>query len=205
MIVVGLTGNVASGKSTVARLWAEAGVPVVSADDLAREVVRAGSEGLARVVEAFGPEVLDGDGALDRARMRDRVFRDPGARKRLEAILHPRIAALRDRWIAEQRVAGAPLVVTEIPLLYEAGLTGTVDCIVLVDAPEVVRLHRMVRDRGLPLEEARRIIDAQMPAAEKRRTAHHVIENEGTPEALEEAAAALLERLLRLDPPTRDA
>lgn len=205
MIIVGLTGNVASGKSTVARLWAGAGVPVVSADDLAREAVRPGSEGLARVVEAFGPEVLDPSGGLDRARMRERVFLDPEARARLEAILHPRIAALRDRWIAEQQAMGAPLVVTEIPLLYEAGLTGTVHRIVLVDAPEGERLHRMVRDRGLSPAEARRIMDAQMPAAEKRRTAHHVLENDGSPEALEAAAAALLERLRRLDPALGDA
>jgi dephospho-CoA kinase len=200
MIVVGLTGNVASGKSTVARLWAGAGVPVVSADDLAREVVRPGSEGLARVVEAFGPEILDPAGALDRARMRDRVFRDPEARIRLEAILHPRIAELRDRWITEQRAAGAPLVVLEIPLLFEAGLTGSVDRIVLVDAPPEERIRRMVEDRGLSREEALRIVAAQMPSEEKRRRAHHVIDNEGTQEALEEAAATLLERLRRLDP-----
>lgn len=201
MIVVRLTGNVASGKSTVARIWAEAGVPVVSADDLAREVVRPGSAGLARVVEAFGEEVLDSRGRLDRDRMRDLVFRDPEARRRLESILHPLIAAQRDRWLAEQQAAGAGLVVAEIPLLFEAGLEGEVDRVVVVDAPDEERVRRMVEDRGQDPDEARRILAAQLPASGKREQAHHVLENRGSPGELRVAALRLLEELRRLDHP----
>lgn len=200
MIVVGLTGNVASGKSTVARLWAAAGVPVLSADELAREAVRRGSAGLAAVVEAFGPEVLDGAGELDRAAMRERVFRDADARQELEAILHPRIAHLREGWLAAQRDRGVPLVVNEIPLLFEAGLEETVDRIVLVDAPEAERLRRLVQDRGLDPGEARRMMESQSPAPGKRARAHHVIDNDGTPEALAGAATAVLEALRAVDP-----
>ncbi len=205
MIVVGLTGNVASGKSTVARIWAEAGVPVVSADDLAREVVRPGGPGLARVVEAFGDDILDSRGGLDRDRMRDLVFRDPEARRRLESILHPLIAAERDRWLAEQQAAGADLVVAEIPLLFEAGLEGEVDRVVIVDAPEEERLRRMVEDRGQDPAEARRILAAQLPASGKRERAHHVLENRGSPGELRGAALSLLDELRRLDHPPGDS
>lgn len=195
MRVVGLTGNIASGKSEVARLWAAAGVPVLDSDALAREAVRPGSDGLAAVVEAFGPEVLAPDGSLDRARMRQRVFRDPRARARLEGILHPRIAALRDRWLAERRAAGDPLVVVEIPLLFEVGLEDTVDLVVLVDAPPEIRLERLVRARGLEPEEARRLMASQLDPAAKRARAHHVLDNSGTLAELHRAAEELLARL----------
>jgi dephospho-CoA kinase len=197
LVQVGLTGNVASGKSTVARRWAEAGVPVVSADALAREVVAPGSEGLARVVDAFGPEVLTRSGELDRARLRALVFDDPEARARLEALLHPLLARRREAWIAERRSEGHRLVVSEIPLLFEAGLEGAVDRIVLVDAPPATRLRRLVEDRGLAPAEARRILEAQMDPELKRARAHHVIENDGSLEELHARADAVLADLRR--------
>lgn len=197
-MIVGLTGNVASGKSSVAAFWREAGVPVLDADQAAHEAVAPGSPGLAEVVGAFGPEVLRGDGSLDRERMRDLVFRDPGARARLEAIVHPRVRARWDQWLAQQRRAGAPLVAVEVPLLFEAGLEGEFDVIVFVDAPEPVRVARLVRARGLSHEEAERVLAAQMPGEEKRRRAHLVIDNSGTLDALRaralEALGALRER-----------
>ncbi len=197
MLQVGLTGNAASGKSTVAELWAGAGVPVVSADALAREAVAPGSEGLARVVAAFGPEVLGTDGTLDRGAMRRRVLADPEARARLEGILHPIIAGLRARWIEERRAEGHRLVVSEIPLLFEAGLEDAVDRIVLVDAPRTELLRRLVEDRGLPPGEAERLLDTQMDPARKRPRAHHVIENDADPGALRERAARVLAALRR--------
>jgi dephospho-CoA kinase len=192
---VGLTGNVASGKSTVARVWAEAGVPVVDSDELARQAVQPGSRGLQEVVEAFGPEVLQRDGTLDRGALRARVFQDPAARKRLEGILHPRIGTLRDAWLEEQGRAGSPLVVLEIPLLFEAGLEDTVDEIVLVDAPASQRLARLEERRGLAPEEARRMMDAQMEPGLKRERSDHVLENDGTVDRLQEQAVQLLVRL----------
>lgn len=195
MLTVGLTGSVASGKSTVARVWAEAGVPVVSADELARRVVEPGSPGLDEVVEAFGEEVVAPDGSLDRGALRKRVFRDDEARRNLEAILHPRIEALRRRWIEERRREGAPLVVAEIPLLFEVGLDDAFDVTVVVHAGREECLRRLVEDRGLDEDEARRMIDAQLDPEEKRRRADVVLENDGTVAELEERARGLLERL----------
>lgn len=195
MMTVALTGNVASGKSTVARIWSEAGLPVVLADDLARQVVEPGSEGLAEVVAAFGREILDSEGSLDRERLRDVVFRDTVERERLEAILHPRIGALRDEWMAGRKDSGDLLSAAEIPLLFEAGLEEDFDAVVLVDAPEEERLRRMRADRGLEDEEALRIMAAQIPAVEKRARSHFVLENDGTRAELEIRALALLDLL----------
>ncbi len=192
---VALTGNVASGKSEVARIWREAGVPVVSADDLSRQVTAPGSEGLAAVVEALGRDVLDSRGALDRDRVRNRVFKDPEARRTLEAVLHPRIRRVRDRWEARVQAGGAALAVSEIPLLFEAGLAEGFDVVVLVDAPEELRRERLEARPGVDAEEASRIMGAQMAAELKRERADFVLENDGTLEALEEQALALLRTL----------
>jgi dephospho-CoA kinase len=190
--VVGLTGNVAAGKSTVAEAWARAGIPVIRADDLAAQALAPGSPGLSQVVQLFGDTVLDPAGALDRAVLRDRVFRDAEARRRLEEIVHPRVREARDEWLEEQRRAGSALAVVEIPLLFETGAEGSVDEVVVVDAESSLRLERMVRDRGLEPAEARRIMESQMDSAEKRARADHVLENEGGPEALLRASALLL-------------
>ena len=199
MLSVALTGNVASGKSTVAAAWADAGVPVVSADELAREAVQPGTGALERIRESVGDEVLAGDGTLDRGALRSHVVGDDEARARLEAIVHPEVRRLRERWLAERREEGAELVASEIPLLFEVGAERDFDAVVLVDAPEEVRIARMVEHRGLDEGEARSIADAQMDAAAKRRRSDHVLENVGTPEALRSAAVALLETLR--DPP----
>lgn len=192
MLQVGLTGNAASGKSTVARIWSDAGVPVVSADVLARRAVEPGSEGLTEVVREFGPDVLAADGTLDRGRMRARIVRDAGARRRLEAILHPRIAGLREAWIRERAREGAPLVVSEVPLLYEAGLEGEFDLVVFVDAPEAERRRRLVEERAMDPDEADRLMASQGDPAEKRRLAHHILDNDGSLEELASRAGALL-------------
>jgi dephospho-CoA kinase len=195
VISVALTGNVAAGKSAVASAWAELGVPVVSADDLARRAVEPGTSGLARVLEAFGDGVRSAEGTLDRSALRARVFVDDAARRRLEEILHPEIWALRAAWLEKRRSEGVPLAVAEIPLLFETGREGDFDVTVLVDAPPDVRLRRLVEQRGLSDEEARRIMAAQMDPALKRARAHHVLENAGTPDELERSAVALLSRL----------
>ncbi len=200
MLSVAVTGNIASGKSSVLRTWARAGVPVISADDLSREVVEPGTKGLREVVRAFGEEVLGPDGQLDRGRLRDRVFRDEDARRRLESILHPRIRDLREEWMREQRRRGVELVAAEIPLLFETGYAQGVDATVLVHAPPAVRLERLVRLRGLDAEEAAGIMSTQADARETRAMADHVIRNDGTAAELERRA---LELLVRLEARTR--
>lgn len=195
MLSVAVTGNVASGKSAVSSVWADAGVPVVSADELARRATEPGSEGLEALVEAFGRGVLRPDGSLDREELRGVVFEDGEARRRLEELLHPRIRALRAEWLEERRREGAELVVSEIPLLFETGMEDEFDLVVLVDAPAELRLRRMVEERELDPGEARRIIDAQMPADEKRERSQVVIENDGTLQDLRAEAVAILDLL----------
>lgn len=195
MLSVGLTGNVGSGKSTVAALWKAQGVPVVSADELSREAVSPGTQGLAAVRAAFGNDVIAGDGTLDRARLRAVVFADADARERLERILHPIIAARRARWIEECRRGGETLVVSEVPLLFEKGLERDYDATVLVNAPEDVRFDRLVRQRGVDAEEVRRIMAAQMDATKKRSVASYVIDNTGSPDELALRAAEVLAAL----------
>ncbi|HEX8432999.1 MAG TPA: dephospho-CoA kinase [Longimicrobium sp.] len=188
MLKVGLTGNIAAGKSTVARVWRSLGATVVDADELARRAVEPGTPGLARIAEAWGGEVVGDDGELDRAALRRLVFADPAAREQLEQIVHPAVAELRD---AEYRAAaerGETVVVGDIPLLFEAGLVDEFDVVVLVEAMEEVRLARLVGDRGMDPIEAGRIIAAQMPSELKRTRAHYVIHNTGTVGELEAEA-----------------
>jgi len=195
MLIVGLTGSVAAGKSAVADLWREAGVRVVSADRLARTAVEPGTEALARIGELFGPGVIQADGALDRGAVRRIVFRDEDALRHLEGIVHPEVRRLRDEWTRGQREDGAELVVWEIPLLFETGTDGEVDVVVVVDAPAEVRRRRIVETRGIGDEEAVAIMAAQMAAEEKRRRADVVVENGGTREELVGRAAEVLREL----------
>ena len=180
MLRVALTGNVASGKSAVAEEWRRLGATIIDADELARTAILPGPPGHARVVESFGSSVLMADGTVDRSRLRDIVFNDEARRRELESILHPEIRRLRAEREAALSAAGTEIVVNAIPLLFEVGMEGEFDVVVLVDAPEDVRLARIVERRGLSAEEARRMIAAQMPATEKRRRAAIVIDNDGT-------------------------
>ncbi len=195
MLKVALTGNVASGKSAVAGIWADTGVPVVRADDLAREVVAPGTAGLKAVTDEFGRAILLEDGTLDRDGLRALVFRDPEARRRLEEILHPLIGSRREEWVGFHEEAGVPLAVAEIPLLFEADLQDDYDLIVLVVAPEEERLRRIVSDRGIQEEEALRVMAAQIPSREKVDRADFVLENGDTLEDLEIRSLALLDLL----------
>lgn len=191
MLKVGLTGNIASGKSTVARVWSALGAPLIDADLLARRAVEPGTPALRAVVGRWGAGVLDAEGRLDRGALRALVFADPAARRELEAIVHPEVARLRAEEYGRLADAGARVAVADIPLLFEVGLQEEFDLVVLVDAPEAVRRERLVRHRGLTPEEADRMIAAQMPPAEKRSRADRVIENDGSLAELEARAAAL--------------
>jgi dephospho-CoA kinase len=184
MLLVGLTGNIAAGKSTVARLLAERGATLIDADLLAREAVRPGTPALAAIVARWGDDVLAPDGVLDRPALRARVFDDPAELEALNAIVHPEVGRLRDRALDAARARGDRVVVCDVPLLFERDLAGDFDLVVLVDAPRDLRLERLVHDRGLREPEAMAMIAAQMPAELKRARADHVVENAGTREAL---------------------
>lgn len=175
---VGLTGGIASGKSTVAAVLRDLGAVVIDADQLAREVVEPGTPGLARVVEAFGPGVLADDGSLDRPALGAIVFADPERRAALEAMLHPLIRARS----AELEEAAGPdaMVVHDIPLLVETGQQDRFDAVVVVDVPEDEQVRRMVTDRGWTEEDARARIAAQASRDERRAAATYLVENTGT-------------------------
>jgi len=191
---VGLTGGVASGKSSVSAVLRELGAVVIDADQLAREVVAKGTPGLEQVVEAFGPEVLTADGELDRARVGSIVFADEERRRVLESIVHPLVF---ERIVALEEAAGeADLVVHDIPLLAESGRADTFDAVIVVDAPIEVQVERMVRDRGWTREEAEARIAAQASREDRRAIATHVIDNTGTLDDLRRRVTEVAEELL---------
>ena len=189
----GLTGGVASGKSTVSQMMADLGAVVIDADLLAREVVAPGSEGLAEIVEAFGPDVLTADGELDRPAVGAVVFADPDKRKVLEAIIHPRVRA-RGAELEAEAPEGA-LVVHDIPLLAETGQAGAFDAVVVVDVPTEVQLDRMVRLRGMTQEDAEARIAAQASREDRLAIATYVVDNTGTYDDLRERVAEVVEQL----------
>jgi dephospho-CoA kinase len=182
--VVGLTGGIAAGKSTVAQSFQRLGVPIVDADKLAREAVAPGSSGLGEIVAVFGPDVLLPDGNLDRKALGARVFGDSSLRAKLNAITHPRIAQLGAQQIAEHARRGAPYVMYEAALIVENNLHRAMHALVVVSVDPVVQLSRLLRRDGLNEAEARARIDAQMPLEKKLEVADFVIDNSGEPEVL---------------------
>jgi dephospho-CoA kinase len=194
MRLVGLTGGIASGKSTFAAALRALGAPVLDADQLARAAVAKGSPGLAEVVAAFGPDVLGRDGELDRKRMAARVFSDPTARARLEAIVHPRVRSLFRDELARLAAQGDPVAFYDVPLLYETGQQGQVDLAVVVWAPRElqVTVTRLAARDGLSRADAEARLAAQLPIDAKAALADVVIVNDGEPGALVDKAARLL-------------
>lgn len=190
-LLVGLTGNIASGKSTVARLLSERGATVIDADVLSRRVVEKGTPAYREIIRRWGEDVLSTDGVLDRAALRRQVFRDESQLDELNRIIHPEVRRLRDRLVAEARQRGDRIVVCDIPLLFENNLADEFDRIILVDAPRPLRLERLVRERGLTETEAMDMIAAQMPAELKRARADVVVDNISTIRALEERVAEI--------------
>ena len=179
---IGLTGGIGAGKSAVARRLAELGARVVDADALAREVVAAGTPGLAAVVAEFGPGVLRPDGELDRPALGRLVFADEAALGRLNAIVHPLV-----RCRAAELIATAPagsVIVQDVPLLVETGQAGRFDLVVVVEAPAEVRTGRLARDRGMSADEARSRMAAQASDEQRRAAADVVLVNDGSPDEL---------------------
>lgn len=196
---VGLTGGIASGKSTVSAILTELGAVVIDSDRLAREVVAQGTPGLERVVEVFGPDVLTADGEMDRPKVGALVFADPEKRRALESIIWPLVAKRSEELLAR----GGPdaLVVHDIPLLVESGQQDSFDALIVVDAPHDVQVERMVRDRGMSIEDAEARIAAQASREARLEAAAgdrgYVIENTGTREDLRQRVTEVFEQLVR--------
>lgn len=184
MIVVGLTGGIATGKSTVARMLAADGVPVIDADQVARDVVAPGQPALAAIVAAFGSGVVQPDGSLDRAHMRRRIIQDADARRTLESITHPAIRAAIATRLGELRSEGHPAAVVEAALLVETGSHKQYPELIVVTCDPATQLDRVMARDGVTEAEARALISTQLPLAAKEAVATHLLRNDGTTEAL---------------------
>jgi dephospho-CoA kinase len=192
---IGLTGGIASGKSTVAQRFAELGIPVIDADAAARDVVAPGTPGLANVVERFGPGVVAENGELDRRALRQLIFNDPGARQDLEALLHPLIRSAMER---SAEAAVGPYFVMAIPLLVESASRDRVDRILVVDVDEALQLQRVQARDGGSLDQARAILASQASRAARLAAADDVLLNTGTVTDLRQAVDRLHAKYLRL-------
>jgi dephospho-CoA kinase len=202
--IIGLSGGIGSGKSTVARELAALGAVVIDADAIVHELQAPGAPLLDEIARAFGRQLIRPDGSLDRAALGDLVFRDEAARKRLGEIVHPKVGAEVARRLAAARAAGAPLVVLDIPLLFEGRRAGTgsaaalrFDATVLVHASEETQIARQIARDGCSRDEALRRIRAQLPLSEKRALADHVIENDGDLADTRRQVGELVEALRR--------
>lgn len=195
MLIIGLTGGIGSGKSTVARYFAELGVPIVDADVVARELVAPGSPALREIRAEFGDEVLNTDGGLDRGRLRELVFADADRRRALEAILHPRVYAEMARRVA---ALDTPYCIAVVPLLLETGRRDFVDRVLVVDAAEDVQRARAQRRDGATAEGVQAVMQSQLERSARRRAADDVIENDADLAALRHYVEALHRRYLAL-------
>ena len=194
MYRVGLTGGIASGKSTVSRLFAALGVPVIDSDEIAREVVAPGTAGLAAIAARFGDGVLQADGSLDRRRLREIVFADPAARRDLEAITHP---AIREEMDRRSQRAGGDYQIFAIPLLVEGGTArGRVERVLVVDCPEDLQVRRVMARDGSTEAQARAVLAAQATRAARLAVADDVIANDGDLAGLRDQVEALHRRYL---------
>ena len=192
---MGLTGGIASGKSTAAKFFAALGVPILDSDQIARDVVEPGQPPLERLVERFGPGILTPDGHLDRPALRDIVFSDPKARADLEALTHPAIGAALE---AQSAAAGGPYQILVIPLLVEKNLAAHVDRVLVVDCDEALQVRRLRERDGSTPEQVQAILSAQVARAARLKAADDVIHNDADLSAVRDQVAALHARYLEL-------
>ena len=195
MKLVGLTGGIASGKSTVAEILARQGAAIINADVLAREVVEPDRQAWTEIVNTFGTAVLQPDRALDRQKLRAIIFDDPDARKKLESIIHPQVRALAEQRIREHAAAGYVVIIYEVPLLFEGNLQEWLRPVILVACDVDTQRKRLQSRDNLSAVQAQKHIEAQMSLEEKRRLADYVIENNGSLEDLERQVQAVLENI----------
>jgi dephospho-CoA kinase len=192
---VGLTGGIASGKSTAAKFFGALGIPILDSDQIARDVVEPGQPPLERLVERFGPSILTPDGHLDRPALRDIIFSDPKARADLEALTHPAIGAAME---ARSAAAGGPYQVLVIPLLVEKNLGSHVDRVLVVDCDEALQMRRLSARDGTTSKQAQAILNAQAPRAARLKAADDVITNDADMSAVQNQVATLHARYLEL-------
>ncbi|MDI5932708.1 dephospho-CoA kinase [Halomonas kalidii] len=197
-MIIGVTGGIASGKSTVARAFAALGIPWVDADDVAREVVEPGEPALAEIAARHGRRVLLADGRLDRRALREIVFADEAERRWLESVTHPRIRERLLAHLARLQARGAPYVLLVSPLLFESGQHRLVDRRLVIDVPEALQIARTAARDDVDEAQARAIVAAQMPRAERLALADDVIDNGGDEQALAAQVAALDRRYRNL-------
>jgi dephospho-CoA kinase len=195
MLNVGLTGNIASGKSTVTELFRRWGATIIDADGLVREAQAPGTPVLAAIASRFGSAMLRPDGTLDRAALRQKVMNNPAALADLNAIVHPDVHRRRDELMRRAAARGDRIVVSDIPLLFEAVDPAAFDVVVLVDAPVEIRRQRLLANRDLSPSDAERMLAAQLPSNSKRTRSDYVIDNMGDLAALERAARKVWEAL----------
>ena len=196
MLNAALTGNVASGKSSVVRLFHAWGATIIDADAIVRRLQRPGTAVFQAIVDRFGPQALAPDGSLDRPALRARILADPAEKRALEAIVHPAVEAERRRLMLRAGSRKGAIVINDIPLLFEAMDPARFDAVVLVDAPEPVREERLIQQRGLPPADAARLIAAQLPAAAKRARADFIIDNDGSRDLLRDRAWQVWRKLV---------
>ncbi len=195
MKLLGLTGGIATGKSTVSTLLKRLGAKVIDADELAREVVRPGQEAWREIIDAFGPTVVTEEGSIDRKRLRKIIFHDPAARKRLESILHPRIRALARERIQALSAEGHEIIIYEAPLLFETQAHHWLRPVILVACDEMTQRKRLRERDGLSEKEIAEHLSAQMSLEDKRQLADFIIENSGDLKTLEKEVLALWEKI----------
>lgn len=195
MKLLGLTGGIASGKSTVAAILRRLGAAIINADELSREVVQPGQDAWKEIITTFGPDIVQGDETLDRRKLRRIVFDNPEARKKLEAIIHPRVRALAERRISELATAGNSIIVYEVPLLFEGQIHLWLRPVILVACEIETQKNRLVERDHLTEIEAQQHVDAQMSLEEKRQLADYVIENDGNLKDLEKQVRAVLHKI----------
>lgn len=197
MLLVGLTGSIATGKSTVSEMFRRKGAEIIDADHIAREVVEPGTEGLARIVREFGHGMLDEEGKLNRERLGARIFQNPAEREKLNRLLHPLIVdCMRAKTEKIKKEKDPDLLIWDVPLLIEGNLTQWVEAVILVYTPKEIQLERLMKRNALSREEAEKRILAQMDIEEKKKHADYVIDNRGTLSETERQVDQLWKQLI---------
>jgi dephospho-CoA kinase len=197
MLLVGLTGSIATGKSTVSEMFRRKGAEIIDADHIAREVVEPGTEGLARIVREFGPGMLDEEGKLNRERLGARIFQNPAEREKLNRLLHPLIVnSMRAKTEKIKKEKDPDLLIWDVPLLIEGNLTQWVEAVILVYTPKEIQLERLMKRNALSKEEAEKRILAQMDIEEKKKYADYMIDNRGTLSETERQVDQLWKQLI---------